>query len=273
MSTKSFRVTISFDVDKEADIIEQLEGLADKRQLGSILSNLIRLAYDGSSPTSKSLNLNTSTLSPTRQQFFNELSQKVQAQDKRIDEIYSMCEDLYGLARANKAIGLEDKASNLMLSQFVLQRQQDKLKRILGEDNVRRLYESDRLLNESEKADKVWDFIAGVYESMIEELRPIHPIVPSNQIVQSRVSCNSNLNPPNQNITTPADHFTNNNDGDDEIIDLVEKPKDHTSNKQLNPSSDIATSLEDIGTNEEEISIPTGDRAKKLLAMMKKKEK
>lgn len=171
---RTFRVTISFDESKEKDIINQLEGLADTRKLGGLLSNLIRAAYDRNSPGIQGIeNMTTSTLSPARQQFFSQLIQEVKEQDKKIDAIYSMCEDLYGLARVNKAVGLEGKAENLMLSQFILQRQQSRLKDLLGESNSIRVYESEKLLKEKEKADKVWEYIAGVYEGMITELKPM----------------------------------------------------------------------------------------------------
>ena len=239
MKSKTFRVTISFDENKEKDIIKTMEDLADKRQLGVVLSNLIRTAYDNNLKNGGLKNVPTSPLSAVRQRFFDKLIKEVQSQDKKIDSIYSMCEDLYGLARANKALGLEGKVDNLMLSQFVMQRQQSRLKEILGEDGAAHLYASDRLLNEREKADKVWEYIAEVYLEMISELKPL-------LFKEIEIPVSGTYIPPTiQKVEKEHD--------DNEVLPLTEKPKK------------VSEAPEDVN----KIVPPTGSAAQMLLQMMK----
>ena len=252
MKSRTFRVTISFDEDRESDIIKQLEGLADKRQLGIILSNLIRSAYDDMGQNIR--NLSTPALSPVRQQFFNQLIQEVKEQDKKIDAIYSMCEDLYGLARANKAVGLEGKADNLMLSQFVLQRQQSKLKNLLGESSSVRVYESEKLLREKEKADKVWEYIAEVYEGMITELRPM---LYSTEVIQTPV--------PNKPKQPKQEMFDYPDDYEPELVGMRSTDKAEEPAKKLDKKAQAKKEAGD------KINVPKSEKAEILLRMMKSK--
>ena len=208
MGTRTFRVTMSFDDVRENDIISELEHLNGKRKLGPIMTSMIRMAFDEGLIFK---DISTDALSANRQKFFDGLTQEVKEQDKKIDSIYRMCEDLYGLAKANKALGLDDKATNLMLSQFVLQRQQSELKKILGENDIGHMYESDRLLNEKEKAEKIWGFITEVYEGMIAE-------------AQSSLVRTVEVQPA---VTVKSSPDTSNkDDADDEFVELTEKPKE-----------------------------------------------
>lgn len=216
MGTKQFRVMISFDEDKERDIVNQLESLSEKRQIAAALSNIVRAAFDENGKTFG--NMNVAALSETRRKFFESIAQKVKEQDKKIDTIYSMCEDLYGLAQANKALGLESKTENLLISQFVLQHQQSKMKKILGEDDFRHLYESDRLLSEKEKAEKIWGFIAEAYEAMIAELRTV-------TFKEIQIPIQAIAAAPNEAPESREAQQAGKEDYKEEFIDLTERPK------------------------------------------------
>lgn len=235
---RTFRVSISFDEIKEQDIINWLESLSEKRQIGEVLSNMVKSAFDGDGTAFK--NMNTTSLSVIRQQFFNEITQEVKAQTNKIDEVYSMCEDLYGLARLNKTVGLEAKTDNLMLTQFVLQRQQNQLKQTLGVDNVKVPYASDRLLDEKEKTEKVFGFIAEVYESYIAEIQKQVALLQNIQI-QFNGEVAAPQKPELLTTTTQAQD-------DDEYIDLIEKPADSHIVKKLtdNQAAELKDWLDDF---------------------------
>lgn len=236
---RTFRVSISFDENKEQDIINWLESLSEKRQIGEVLSNMVKSAFDGDGTAFK--NMNTTSLSVIRQQFFNEITQEVKAQTNKIDEVYSMCEDLYGLARLNKTVELEAKTDNLMLTQFVLQRQQNQLKQILGVDNVKVPYASDRLLDEKEKAEKVFGFIAEVYESYIAEIQKQVALLQNIQIQFNGEVVAAPQKPELLTTTTQAQD-------DDEYIDLIEKPADSHIVKKLtdNQAEELKDWLDDF---------------------------
>ena len=173
MSNKQFRVTITLDSKKDQDILEQLEQMAEKHQIGAFMSNVVRKAFDNSTPSSFSDAMTFGTLGEqtNRARFFKEAAGAIRDQDSRIDEIYSMCRDLYVQARANKALGLEKKAETLMVAQFVLQRQQDRIREILGEKDIGHVYESNKLLKIEEQAEKTWEYIAETYADMLAEIK------------------------------------------------------------------------------------------------------
>lgn len=213
MSVRSFRVSVSFDAEREQDVIKWFESLADTKKLGEVLANMVRTAFDGDRNAFKGMN--TTMLSPLRQQFFHDLESKLKEQDQKIDQIYSMCEDMYMLAKLNKAMGLESRTENLMLSSFILQRQQSRLKQILCESSLKHTYESDKLLQEQEKAEKIFDFISETYAAMLEELKPLlfkEIEIPVNGVVQAVAQTPVTSNP------------LVDSDEDDDVIELVEDP-------------------------------------------------
>ena len=215
MSVRSFRVSVSFDAEREQDVIAWLESLADSKKLGEILANMVRAAFDGDKNTFKGMN--TSMLSPLRQQFFHGVECRLKEQDCKIDQIYSMCEDMYMLAKLNKAMGLESRTENLMLASFILQRQQSRLKQILCESSLKHTYESDKLLQEQEKAEKIFDYISEAYAAMLEELKPLlfrKTDIPVNGEIQTAAAAPAVGIPPSEE------------DDDDAVIELVEDPAD-----------------------------------------------
>lgn len=214
---------------------DHVEGLAGSRDLGAYISNLVRADFDGGEAR-KNI---TSTLSLLRQQYFNEAAQKIKAQDRKIDEIYQMCEDMYGLARMNKVLGLESKAENMMSSLFILQRQQSELKGLLGVDNLNTPYLSDRLLNEKDKADKVLAFSLEVYEAMIAEVKS-SLFKPAEVIAQAQTVA--------MPVKTEAKQVESPTVAADDFVDLVEKPK---------PKGEVT------------VKPPTGDRAEAMKRMLK----
>jgi len=220
MGTKQFRVTITLDDKKEQDLIEALQSLSRKKQLGDLVTDLVRQASDKQAIAASRY----TDLTISREKFFSGVARKLKEQDDKINTIYRMCEDLYGLARANKAMGLEDKTQNLMIGQFILQSQQNKIKALLGEDEFNHLYESEKLLNEEEKADRIWEFIVETYGNMLTELQGMicRPI----EIAASPL-------PYQQTAGSQGVSGSQGRQDDDEYIDLTEPPKDEGSDLEM----------------------------------------
>lgn len=220
MGTKQFRVTITLDDKKEQDLIEALQSLSRKKQLGDLVTDLVRQASDKQAIAASRY----TDLTISREKFFSGVARKLKEQDDKINTIYKMCEDLYGLARANKAMGLEDKTRNLMVGQFILQSQQNKIKALLGEGEFNYIYESERLIKEKEKADKVWEFIVETYGNMLTELQGMvcRPI----EIAASPL-------PYQQTAGSQGVSGSQGRQDDDEYIDLTEPPKDEGSDLEM----------------------------------------
>lgn len=220
MGTKQFRVTITLDDKKEQDLIEALQSLSRKKQLGDLVTDLVRQASDKQAIAASRY----TDLTISREKFFSGVARKLKEQDDKINTIYRMCGDLYGLARANKAMGLEDKTRNLMIGQFILQSQQNKIKALLGEDEFNHIYESEKLLNEKEKADQIWEFIVETYGNMLTELQGMvcRPI----EIAASPL-------PYQQTAGSQGVSGSQGRQDDDEYIDLTEPPKDEGSDLEM----------------------------------------
>lgn len=220
MGTKQFRVTITLDDKKEQDLIEALQSLSRKKQLGDLVTDLVRQASDKQAIAA----CRYTDLTISREKFFSGVARKLKEQDDKINTIYRMCEDLYGLARANKAMGLEDKTQNLMIGQFILQSQQNKIKALLGEGEFNYIYESERLIREKEKADKIWEFILNAYGNMLTELQGMicRPI----EIAASPL-------PYQQTTGSQGVSGSQGRQDDDEYIDLTEPPKDEGSDLEM----------------------------------------
>ncbi len=220
MGTKSYRVTISFDTDKEYDIISWLNKLGETRKIGEVLTNLIRVCFTDNSKLLK--NINTTSLLAERNSFFNELRGKIAEQDSKIDGIYSMCEDMYCLARMNKVLNLEDKTDELMISQFTLQHLESKLKYSLGENGLH-VYMSDKIPNEKEKADKICEYIASAYETMLMEVKT--SLTREVPVYVEKIEKETDK-------PVSQDEQVEEIDDDDEIIELVQPPMDKDSIKK-----------------------------------------
>lgn len=220
MGTKQFRVTITLDDKKEQDLIEALQSLSRKKQLGDLVTDLVRQASDKQAIAASRY----TDLTISREKFFSGVARKLKEQDDKINTIYRMCEDLYGLARANKAMGLEDKTRNLMVGQFILQSQQNKIKALLGEGEFNYIYESERLIREKEKADRIWEFIVETYGNMLTELQGMvcRPI----EIAASPL-------PYQQTAGGQGLSGSQGRQDDDEYIDLTEPPKDEGSDLEM----------------------------------------
>lgn len=264
MGARTFRVTVSFDEEKERDLIETVEYLAERRQLGIVSSNLLRKAVDDKTIILDSLT--TPSLSVTRQKFFDWVVQVLKAQAERIDKIYSMGSDMYVLARANKAMGLEGKVDNLMTSQFLLKRQQSKIQEILGLSDSQHLFESDKLLNEKEKADKTWEYIAEVYEEMIAELRPYVFMAMNNSQGGLPGRATDIYDPKGAGIIVDKARGYKDSMGkyipaDDDIIDLSGGDDSKSSEQKGNSNSSSTESKAD----NDKINLPTTEEDRSLL--------
>lgn len=246
MGMKTIRSTISLDAQKEQDIINALQVLADSHKQGDYIVSLIRADFDNNGAILRNMTA-YHPLAPNRTEFFKQIKSDVKEMDRKIKAIYDMCLELHGLARMNKAIELESKADNLMMSVFVLQRQQSKIKEILGEGEFPHVYDSERLLNEKDKADSIMEYIMETYGGLIAEVKPLlfkEIEIPISSVVMQTTPIQTVAVPQEPPAAKPEPS------NEEEYIDLPEKPP--------------VQSKKDIST----LETPTGEAADFLLSMM-----
>lgn len=174
---KKLGCTISFDKNKEKDIIDKIEYLLSRHKLGWFISNLIRIAFDSpySLESKAELNklfkeINENDMLLDRKRFFEKLAKEIEEMRHKIDEIYDMSLKMMLLAQFGKQLGLEKKAENTMAAQFILQKQINDLCETLGISTLNNVYASDKVKNVKKYADEVMEYILTAYDNMITEM-------------------------------------------------------------------------------------------------------
>jgi hypothetical protein len=174
-------VALSFDGTTEADIIEMVDVLCDKRALGKYVSDLIRLAWDNPELIDRGngkvrqgellKQIHEAGIAHNREQFLRGLAKDVDDMKKKVDKIYEMTLKEYTLAQFGKQIGLEDKSRNLMASSFVLERQMNELNNELGRGTLDLTFESSKMQSVEKHADDVLEYILETYDGIVTELK------------------------------------------------------------------------------------------------------
>ena len=198
---------LSFDEQKEADIIKVIEYLNSSHKTGQFMSNLIRIAFDCPEILSRNASGNLETgervkaieqlgFSDTRKAFINAVTKEVSDMKSKVDKVYDMTLKLYTLAQMGNRLGIEDKTKNLMISQFIIEKQLQELQTLLGVTLQDNIYASNKAANTEKIADEALEYIIESYGSLLtemsENLRPTAVIqqVPVQQvaITQEQVS-------------------------------------------------------------------------------------
>ena len=243
MGTYNIRLgsQLSFDEQQEADIIKAIETMNASHKSGQFISNLIRIAFDcpeimdnNSGKYEKGAILKAmenSGLSYNRQAFMYQITKEVDAMKKKVDEMYSIILKTYMLGQMGKHLGLEEKADNELMAQFVIEKQLKELQDALGISLTSSVFASNRKQDIAKIADDALEYIIESYSGIVNELKTIvsnaqtvqvqtaQQIVtqfqqvdgPANNVVETPVT---NTEQPNVN-----DNIADNSD-EDEIIDF-----------------------------------------------------
>ena len=164
--------TLCYDKEREQDIVDQLDSLKSRHKLGDFISNLIRIAFENPEEMRKlGLRIENYGLSDNRREFFKSVEDKVNEMSKKVDMVYDMAVKTYSLAMFNKKIGLEQKSTNLLQTQFVLQKQISELCATLGVSNLGHTFESNKIYNVAKNVDETLEFIINYYDGIVNEIK------------------------------------------------------------------------------------------------------
>ena len=134
---------ISFDTERESDIIEFVQDLTAQHKLGRFIGYLLRLACETPEvlqyrekvqPILKEMEV--LGITPRRDALFKQYDSEMLKIKQRIDEVYEMAEKLYTIALAGKALGLEERAEGLLAAHFVAKHQAAVLEEKFGRDSI-----------------------------------------------------------------------------------------------------------------------------------------
>lgn len=183
MGTRSIRFgsQLTFDEDKEKDIIDTIDSLNSSHKMGQFMSNLIRLAFDnpeilrvGANGLEKQAMLQqveSSGMSVNRQRFMSGVASEISDMKKKVDEVYNMVFKLYTLALMDKHLEIEKKSDNSLRATFVLERQLRQLQSSLGVNISDAVYESDKINDVHARAEDCLEYIIEAYDGILDEMK------------------------------------------------------------------------------------------------------
>lgn len=243
MGTYNIRLgsQLSFDEQQEADIIKAIETMNASHKSGQFISNLIRIAFDcpeimdnNSGKYEKGAILKAmenSGLSYNRQAFMYQITKEVDAMKKKVDEMYSIILKTHMLGQMGKHLGLEEKADNELMAQFVIEKQLKELQDALGISLTSSVFASNKKQDIEKIADDALEYIIESYSGIVNELKAIVSNAQTVQVqtAQQTATQFQQVNEPVNNVVeTPVinveqpnvDNSTADNTDEDEIIDF-----------------------------------------------------
>lgn len=162
---------LSFDSEKEADLIEKIDSLSSKKQLSYFVTNIIKFALENPVIIEKAnITTNGYLSSKDRLDFFKGITTEVKEIEKKLTYLQEMVEHNYNLILLNKSIGLSGKTENEVLASFIIERELQLLKVKLGIQNLVTEERSQKLSEYHEKSEKLVEDIITKYDGIITEL-------------------------------------------------------------------------------------------------------
>lgn len=205
MGTRSIRFgsQLTFDEDKEKDIIDTIDTLNSSHKMGQFMSNLIRLAFDnpeilrvGADGLEKQAMLQqveSSGMSVSRQRFMFGVTSEISDMKKKVDDVYNMVFKLYTLALMNKHLEIENKSDNSLRATFVLERQLRQLQDSLGVNISDAVYESDKVADVHVRAEDCLEYIIETYDGIIDEMKQAIAVGQQPQVVVQQAVGNTGV--------------------------------------------------------------------------------
>ena len=169
---EKIRVTCDLALDdaRDADIIETIRELARSRKLGGLMSGIMKYAFDDKERAEKLIRVLTDgkrTFSPNRDEFFEYIRSQVREMAEKVNEMYKMNVQLLSAFSFGKKLGLEKKAENMTLANFMLEKQLTDLSKALGVE-MTDAYDSNKVKDAREYADDIVEYIINTYAECME---------------------------------------------------------------------------------------------------------
>lgn len=161
--------TLTFDFEIEKDIVAQVEKLKSQHKLGEFISNAIRVVFEHPELLEKEAkSLEDFKLTDNRKLFHEYVEDKIEKTAVKINETYKLAYELHSLAKFNKKFDMYETSKNILASQFILAKQVEDLKKILG---VTTLEQTVNLHKVNTNIDDVLEYIIMCHGEIVEEIR------------------------------------------------------------------------------------------------------
>lgn len=183
MSNKSFRIdcNITLDSSKEADIIKVIDKLKSSHKLGQFITHLIQLSINNPELLDNNSYSDGETLkklselgiSYNRNNFFNYIEKEVASMKNKIDSMYSLVLKTYMLGQIGKTLGIDEKAENELLAQFIIEKQFKEIQEIVGVDLKSDVLASNKLADVKKIGEDTLEYVIESYSGLINELKKL----------------------------------------------------------------------------------------------------
>ena len=161
--------TLTFDFEIEKDIVAQVEKLKSQHKLGEFISNALRVVFEHPELLEKEAkSLEYFKLTDNRKLFHEYVEDKIEKTAVKINETYKLAYELHSLAKFNKKFDMYETSKNILASQFILAKQVEDLKKILG---VTTLEQTVNLHKVNTNIDDVLEYIIMCHGEIVEEIR------------------------------------------------------------------------------------------------------
>lgn len=177
--------------ESEKYLADKIKEFNSSRDITKFIEHFIRLAFD--SPDSfkreedfeKAMSfLDKHGVTKGYADYIAGVRKELSEMRKMVEEVHSMCLDMYTLSKVSKTIGLEDKSKNTAKANFLVEKQLNDLTRKLGLDSYMITSQSDTELEDS--AERALEYIITRYSNIIDGLKSDVQVaqVPVQQVAQ-----------------------------------------------------------------------------------------
>lgn len=229
---------LSFDEQQEADIIKAIEKLNATHKAGQFMSNIVRLAFDCPDIMDKSSGayekgavikaLDSAGIFYSRKNFFDSLTKEVNLMKQKVDKMYEMVLKTYILGQMGKKLGLEEKADNLLMAQFVVEKQLKEIQDLLGITLGSSVLASNKKQEVEKIGDNALEYIIESYSGIMNELQNMittQPVLVQN-VVDSASGQNSASRQNIESVVETTDNKTEASKAETETVNNGESNTD-----------------------------------------------
>ena len=269
MANKTIKLVanLTFDENKESDIVNMIEYLNSHRKTGQFLSGLIRLAMDCPEIVMKNTNgeidlgpsmkkITVDGLSTLRRDFMNSLNSKVDKLWEQVTDIRKKALQVYTLAQMNKFVGIEGKSENTLRASFVIERQLSDLQKSLGTLINDKQFIDERLKKSKDFSDETLEYIITTYDGIVAEIKNQFNAV--NNMTRQTVEEIKAIEPVNQTEIKQAEQIVKTEAKPEEAVVKPVELNTIKTETEVKTAEPVVSSTVDTSTNTEEDIIDFG---------------
>lgn len=269
MANKTIKLVanLTFDENKESDIVNMIEYLNSHHKTGQFLSGLIRLAMDCPEIVMKNTNgeidlgpsmkkITVDGLSTLRRDFMNSLNSKVDKLWEQVTDIRKKALQVYTLAQMNKFVGIEGKSENTLRASFVIERQLSDLQKSLGTLINDKQFIDERLKKSKDFSDETLEYIITTYDGIVAEIKNQFNAV--NNMTRQTVEEIKAIEPVNQTEIKLAEQIVKTEAKPEEAVVKPVELNTIKAETEVKTAEPVVSSTVDTSTNTEEDIIDFG---------------